>query len=91
MLDEVLEWLFDKIHGLGFAVAILAALLAFAAARKDPVEELILTLSIWAATIFLFYLGSRLDGILYDPTLRRKRVMELRSRRGEGCCPQKIG
>ena len=67
MLDQALEWLFEKIHGLGFAATILAALLAWAAAKERPGKELLVTLAIWAVTLTLFSIGGRLDRILYDP------------------------
>ena len=75
MFDQALEWLFDKVHGLGFAAAILGALLAWAATRKNPGEELLFTLAIWATTIVLFYVGGRLDGILYDPLFGTKGLL----------------
>jgi hypothetical protein len=46
MLDQALDWLFDKVHGLGFAVAILAALLAWAAAKNDPDPQPLLPRSV---------------------------------------------
>jgi hypothetical protein len=51
MLDEALEWLFEKVQGLGFAAAFLASLVALSAAKEGPWKELILTLGIWVATL----------------------------------------
>jgi hypothetical protein len=74
MWDQTFEWIFDKLHGVGFAAAVLTALVAVATVREDPLKETMLTFGIWAGTLGFYWLGGRLDKILYNPIFGTKGI-----------------
>lgn len=66
-MDQALDWIFDKIQGLGFAAALLAFLLAVSSGMEHAAREQVILLAVWAAAIAFYWLGHYLDRLVYDP------------------------